>query len=182
MDSICILKPKVTREEALAALDCRGMTHLLWRVTLGRLRRIAQVFVPFRVYQVNVENAGRVSTHFFGLDAVSGDLDLYDFWRPPLPDEVVLVATRNHPEPCLDHEKARAVVLEKVRRSLFLAGAFRLRHVEISVHGVVSELHVPYWVGFYGSDKLVRLRIIDALRHRPEGAKLRHLLSAWLAA
>jgi hypothetical protein len=44
-----------------------------------------------------------------------------------------------------------------------------------------DELHIPYWIGFRGSDDRVRISVIDAVRRRPEGAKVRRLVEEWLA-
>jgi hypothetical protein len=43
------------------------------------------------------------------------------------------------------------------------------------------ELHVPYWLGFYGN-KVARCRAMDAVRRRIEGAKATALFESWIAA
>src|SRR5207249_3904687 len=44
------------------------------------------------------------------------------------------------------------------------------------------ELHMPYWLGLYGSDKALRCRVLDAVRRRMEGAKANAFFEHWLAA
>jgi len=43
------------------------------------------------------------------------------------------------------------------------------------------ELHVPYWLGFYGN-AAARCRVLNAVRRRMEGAKASALFESWLAA
>jgi hypothetical protein len=56
-----------------------------------------------------------------------------------------------------------------------------MRDLQLSATTLSDELHIPYWIGFRGSDDRVRLSVIDAVRRRPEGAKVRRLVEAWLA-
>ncbi len=49
---------------------------LVRRLAMGRLRAVADVYLPFRLHRVEVVNCGIRQTRFFGLDAVRGDLDL----------------------------------------------------------------------------------------------------------
>jgi len=44
----------------------------------------------------------------------------------------------------------------------------------------VTSLHIPYWLGFRGSNNHVRIAVIDAIRRRFEGAKMRRLVETWL--
>jgi hypothetical protein len=45
---------------------------------------------------------------------------------------------------------------------------------------VPLDLHVPYWIGLYGTTAVRRLRVLDAVRRRFEGGKARALFEAWL--
>jgi hypothetical protein len=47
---------------------------------------------------------------------------------------------------------------------------------------VAGEIYVPYWVGFRGRGSRARLAVIDAVRRKPEGAKVRQLLRTWLTS
>jgi hypothetical protein len=52
----------------------------------------------------------------------------------------------------------------------------------MSAEPVAGEIYVPYWVGFRGRGVRARLAVIDAVRRKPEGAKVRQLLRAWLTS
>ena len=61
---------------------------------------------------------------------------------------------------------------------------YRLRAPQILVQHEPMDLHVPYFLGFYGSgdgESIARLRVLDAVRRRFEGAKARTLFEGWLA-
>lgn len=180
MTAICSLKPNVTREQAVKAFMPRGPVGLLRQLVLGRLRSVAQVYLPLRLYKVEIVNRGRAESRIFGLDAISGSLDLYGFDCLPGPAETVRVETRNYPAPALDEALGRNVVVNKVRHLLFLGGFFRIRDLRISAEQLPLDLHVPYWVGFYGAGERVRFAVMDAVRRRREGAKVREVLHRWL--
>src|SRR5207253_6068746 len=57
------------------------------------------------------------------------------------------------------------------RSMIFQKGFFRIRDLRICAEPVPLDLHVPYWIGFYDAGKSVRLRVLDAVRRRFEGAK-----------
>ncbi len=90
--------------------------------------------------------------------------------------------TRNRPLPTLEEARGREILVEKVQRLLFAEGFFRIRELTLFAEPRSLEFHVPYWVGIYGEDERLRLAVIDAVRRRAEGAKVRHLLSHWLLA
>jgi hypothetical protein len=171
------LKPNVTRSEAVAALE--GSWARRW-LPGGRLRSVAEAYVPFRLYEVEVENKAGADRWWFGLDAVTGTLDLYGFDTPPAKDELVLVQTRNRLEAVLDDRPAREALEDKVRRLLFQGGFFRARRPTVRAIRAAGEVHVPYWIGFYPAGDRVRLRVLDAVRRRFEGAKARVLFESWL--
>jgi hypothetical protein len=92
-----------------------------------------------------------------------------------------VLETRNCPPAQLDEARACNLVVEKFRRVLFNHGFFRLGKLHISAAALPGDLHVPYWVGFRGHSSRVHLEIMDAVRRRYEGAKVRKLLESWLA-
>jgi hypothetical protein len=170
-----------------------GPSRVLRRVANGPLRRVAPLYVPFRAYAVNIRNGHRDDTQFFAVDAVTGALDLYRFSELPTPDDLVVVETRNRVAPALDDAATRDRVTEKVRRALYQTGFFRLRSLHIDPHAVaLPDIHVPYWVGFFarsggpgppaGARDRVGLAVIDAVRRRSEGSRVRDLVRGWLAS
>src|SRR6516225_4391586 len=69
---IRILKPNVTQEEALSAFSSAGASALYWRIRSGRLRRIADVYVPYFLFYVK---STAMPPRLFAIDAVDGSLD-----------------------------------------------------------------------------------------------------------
>ena len=176
------LRPKVTREEAVRAFLGPGPSALYWRLRRGSLQRIADAYLPFRIYRVRYHSAGRPHTHLFALDAVDGSLDLFEFAAPPAESETISVTTRNHPGASLPESRGEELVKEKVLRMIFQQGFFKLRGMRLEAERVPGEIHLPYWLGFYGSPDHLRCRVLDAVRRRIEGARATALFEQWLAA
>jgi hypothetical protein len=175
------LKPNVTRQEALRKFSGAGLSTLYWRVRTGPLRRLADAYVPYRLYRVQY-NIGRAAhTSLFAMDAVKGSLDLFTFPRVPSERDLVSVHTRNHIAPSLQHPSAEVLLRQKVLRVIFQQGFFKLRDLNVDIALEPLELHIPYWLGFYGHASL-RCRAMDAVRRRIEGAKASAFFEAWLAA
>jgi hypothetical protein len=183
MTRVHSLRANVSRADAVALLQHRGVSGLLTRVARGPLRRLAPLYVPFRIYAVTIRNGGQEDVQFFAVDAVNGALDLYRFGALPEPDELLIIETRNCMDAALDESGTRQVVIDKVRRALYQTGFFRLRSLNIDAHPApLPDVHVPYWVGFFGRRERARLAVVDAVRRRPEGARVRDLVQRWLAA
>jgi hypothetical protein len=183
MTRVHSLRPNVTAHEAVTLLQGAGASRLLRRVANGPLRRVAPLYVPFRAYAVSIRNGHWDDTQFFAVDAVTGALDLYRFSELPSPDDLVVVETRNRVTPTLDDAATRDRVIEKVRRALYQTGFFRLRSLRLDAHAVaLPDVHVPYWVGFFGARDRVGLAVIDAVRRRSEGSRVRDLVRGWLAS
>ena len=182
MASIQSLKPNVTRAEAIDTLQ-GGMASLRRWFGPGALRSVAEVYVPFRLYEVEIANGPRRQRTFFALDAVSGTLDLYHFEHRPAAGELIEVETRNRPQPTLEDAQAVSMLEDKLRRLMFQRGFFRVRDdVHFRAARAPLDLHVPYWIGLYAAGENVRLRVLDAVRRRFEGAKARALFETWLAS
>lgn len=181
MATIRSLRPSVTEAEAVARFR-GGLGALLPWLGGGSLRSLAAVYVPFRLYEVEIADGRRRQTSWFALDAVSGALDLYVFERAPGGDELVDVEARNRPEPRLDEARSLSLLEDKLRRVVFHTGFFRVRDLRFRAERSPLDLHVPYWVGFYGSGVVRRLRVMDAARRRFEGGKARALFEDWLLA
>jgi hypothetical protein len=175
------LKPNVTQQEALRKFSGAGLSALYWRVRSGPLRRLADVYVPYRLYRVQY-NIGRAAhSSLFAMDAVNGSLDLFTFPRVPEAPDLISIYTRNYIVPSLKNASAEALLRQKVLRVIFQQGFFKLRDLKLEIALESLELHVPYWLGFYGNAS-VRCRALDAVRRRVEGAKASAFFEAWLTA
>jgi hypothetical protein len=179
MPRIRSLRSNVSRDQALEYL-AGGMMGALRGVLQGPVRSVADFYIPFTLFKITITNAGSREDEILGLDSVSGSLDLYHF--PHIPDaaELISVDTRNCPQPLLDPERAREVLTEKVRRILFQRGFFRMRELRIQAEPLAGELCVPYWVAFRGRGMSARISVLDAVRRKREGAKVKQLLETWL--
>ena len=181
MARIRSLKPNVSREEAMRQFSS-GMTAWLRETVLGPLRSVADFYIPFRLFQIEIVNSGKRDQRVFGLDAVNGSLDLYHFDQLPGPGEVVHLETRNCAQPLLDDAEAEKIMITRVQRLLFSTGFFRVRDLRIAAEPVAGEIYIPYWVGFRGRGVRPSFAVIDAVRRKPEGAKVKQLLQAWLTS
>lgn len=180
--SIRIFKPSVPQDEAVRAFRSAGLSSVYWRFRRGPLRRIADAYVPFLLYRVRYQMNHTVSTRIFALDAVHGSLDLFEFPRVPGEDELSIVETRNRMSPRLDSCAAKQLLRTNVLRFLFQQGFFRLRTVGLEIERIHLELHMPYWLAFYGRGESATVRVMDAVRRRIEGAKAASFFKEWLAA
>lgn len=178
--TIQALKPAVRREDAVELFRGCGIQSCLRRLGAGRLHSLADAYVPFSVYRVEIVNGAKRETHCFALDAVKGTLDPYAFPRVPEPQEMVPVETRNRALPVLDPFRARELLTEKVRRMLFQRGFFRIRDLSIRAQPISLDLHIPYWIGFYDAGGSVHLRVLDAVRGTFEGGKAQAFFHDWL--
>ena len=118
----------------------------------------------------------------FALDAVDGSLDLLEFQAAPQGDELVAVQTRNCLTTSLAEERALEVLRDKVLRIAFQQGFFKMRDASLEIETRPGEIHLPYWLGFYGANSALRCRVMDAVRRRLEGAKASAFFEQWLAA
>jgi hypothetical protein len=176
------LRPNVTREQAIQAFTAGGLASVYWKLRIGSLQRIADAYIPFRIYKVRYSAGGGRHTHHFALDAVDGSLDLFEFANPPGGAETVVVATRNHPPPALAQQLSENLLRDKVLRLIFQRGFFKVSNVQLETEQLPGEIHLPYWLGFYGTPEDVRCRVMDAVRRRIEGARASALFEHWLAA
>jgi hypothetical protein len=174
------LKPNVTRDEAVAALNPRSFLGVTKTLVAGPLRTIATVYVPFRMFRATIRNGKRQEQRLLAIEAVRGSLDLYGFERAPAPAELVRVETRNFIPSQLAAEPAAELLKEKLRRMVFRGGFFRVRDLSIETSSIGPEVHVPYWVGFRGHGHRAHLTVLDAVRRRTEGDKARDLFRGWL--
>jgi hypothetical protein len=179
--TIQVLRANVSQEDALRAFSARGTALLFWNLRSGSLQRIADVYVPFRVYRARYEMNRSIQDRLFALDAVSGSLDLFSFPHLPSGDQLQSLETRNSLPAALTEAESARIVRDKVLRVIFLQGFFKLRGSQVEILRQPLEFHVPYWLGFYGGRRTVRCRVMDAVRRRVEGAKASAFFEQWLA-
>jgi hypothetical protein len=176
---IRVLKPNVTQEEALHAFSAAGLSGLYWRIRSGPLQRVADVYVPYFLFRVK---CGNMPQRLLAMDAVDGSLDLFEFPRVPQDGEFQISRDRNRLKAALSEEQAAELLRDKALRIIFQQGFFSLRDAHLEISHVPCELHLPYWLGFYGRETSVRCRVMDAVRRRIEGAKASAFFEHWLAA
>lgn len=179
---IRVYKPNVSQDEAVRAFQPAGLSSVYWRFRRGPLRRVADAYVPFWPYRVRYQMNGIVSTRIFALDAVHGLLDPFEFPRPPRQEEMSIIETRNRMPALLDAGAAEELLRTSVLRLLFLQGFFKLRTVSLEIERIPLELHMPYWLAFYGRSESAAIRVMDAVRRRIEGAKAASFFKEWLTA
>src|SRR5256884_8059915 len=124
MPRIRSLRPNVSRDAAVGDFSYAAL-HSLRALVLGPLRSVADFYIPFQLFQVEISNRGKIDQRVFGLDAVSGSLDLYHFEQLPGPAEVVFLETRNCLPANPDEQRSQEILLGKVRRLIFSTGFFR---------------------------------------------------------
>jgi hypothetical protein len=180
MAQIRSLKPNVTLQEAVHQFSRGGLLGYTRQVAYGPLRSIADFYIPFRIFTVEVLNRGKCDLYTLGLDMATGSLHPYAFEQLPASSELLNMETRNCIPSSVAEVEARDLIIAKVRRILFSAGFFRIRNLRISAQVVPGEIHIPYWAGFRGQGTRAHVAIMDAVRRRMEGGKVRHLLRNWL--
>ena len=137
--------------------------------------------MPYRVYRVSYEVRGAKYNRIFALDAVEGSLDMFAFPQVPGEEDLVTLDTRNGLTSSLDSSRAAALLYEKVLRVIFQQGFFKLSEPKLQLSLEPPDVHIPYWLAFYGRHVL-RCRVLDAVRRRIEGAKASAFFEQWLAA
>ena len=179
MESIRSLRPNVSREQAVELFSRPGILGAPREAFSGPLRSISDFYIPFRVFRLGILNGHRREAHILAVDSVTGTLMPYLFREVPSGADVIEIETRNHVSPALAVESARRVAETRSQRMLFASGFFRVRELKISSE-LAEEVHVPYWVGFRGRGNEARFSVMDAVRRRTEGAKVRQILRNWL--
>lgn len=166
----------------MRAFTAPGAASLYWKFRRGPLQRIADAYIPFRLYRVSYNIGGASHSQILAMDAVDGSLDLFQFATPPGETETVVIATRNRPPSELTESRGEDLLREKVLRLIFQHGFFKVRDPGIQMNLLPDILHLPYWLGFYGAGENLHCRAMDAVRRRIEGAKASALFEQWLAA
>jgi hypothetical protein len=178
VSSCRVLAPQITREQAIDAFRPGTIRR---RLGAAPLRSVADVYVPYHLFRVEISERRRQQISYVAVDALRGMLDPYQFEQRPEVTDLVTISSRNRLPAALEVEAASRVVIDVVRRILFQTGVYRLRAPRIAVQHEAIDLHVPYYLGFYGNGSIAHLRVLDAVRGRFEGAKARALFEGWLA-
>jgi hypothetical protein len=173
------LRPNVTRDEALNQFT-GGLRGALTTLSRGSARGLAELYIPYHLFHILISNDGREARSIYAIDAVAGILDPFEF--PQLPDDtqIMSISTRNLLPIRLAPDQAREMLLDKVRRHVFSRGFSRLRDLHFSATPIPDPLYFPYWLCFRGSERNVKIEVLDALRRRIDGAKTRSLVHDWL--
>jgi hypothetical protein len=167
------VKPNISRAQAVAKFYGRFNT-----LRHGRPRIVTDFYIPYRFFRMT-RNDGRPSRDaLIAADAVTGKLDLIQFDRLPEEWRRTTVDTAMVAEERVNEEEAYRQVRESMARSIFMKGFFRLSRVSVEIE-LAARLHIPYWVGVYERNDRAHLEIINALRGRFEGAKLREMVTEW---
>jgi hypothetical protein len=182
MHSLESLRPNAGRDAAIAQLRGRGLVRWLRWAAAGPLRKIADVYVPFHLFRVKIDSNAGSQERLLAIDAVSGAFDLYSFDKIPGSDQLSRVTTLNRPPATLDTRRAGELLVERLRRMVFRQGFFRIRELHIEAEPVNLQLHVPYWVGFSGFGEDAHIAVMDGVRRRMEGGKVRRFFREWLSA
>jgi len=174
------LQREMSHAEALRKLCPSGPLSGLRSWINGPLRGTSEIYIPYRLYKVMVDDRGIKSARYFAVDAATGTLDPYEFDNPPDPHSRIEIDTRNFHPVRLNEEQTTKVVTEKVRRLLYSRGFFRLANPVITAELMGPEFYIPYWAGFYGDEDNLSLIVLNAVRQTVEGNKVRRLVKTWL--
>lgn len=177
---ISAVRSNLSREAALQKLTPHGLPGLVRGWFTGKLRALADVYVPYRLYEVTVADRGIEKTRYYAIDAATGDLDPYEFQAPPDSEIFVELDIRNSHPVRLEESQTHQLAIEKVRRSMFSGGSFRLRNPVITAHVLHEGFYIPYWAAFFGDEQNLTVAVLNAVRQTMEGSKLRQLLRNWL--
>jgi hypothetical protein len=185
--AILSVRPNVSREDALEILGGSDVSTMFWRIRKGRLQTVADAYVPYRFFRVQMTGRSASLTHIYAIDSVIGSLDPYEFASVPDPQSLARVETRNYMATALTEEQAQSRLRERVLRMIFQRGFFKVRTPDLKLESLATEVYLPYWLGFYGhgrnrQNEQLRCRVIDAVRRRVEGAKARAFFESWIAA
>lgn len=178
--SMRVLRPNVSREQAVIAFNSSGLRRLRWIHDFRPLRSIADLYIPFRLYRVSIQRGNTLDTRWMALDLIFGGLDPFTFDSVPSANDIEVIADRNRPLPRLEDSAARRILTTKIQRVLFQTGFFRMRNLDIGLDPAIEELHMPYWVGFFGAKEQASIQILDATRRVMEGGKFRRFIYEWL--
>ena len=146
----------------------------------GRLRLVMDFYVPFRLYRMAVGNGKHMREILMAADTVTGALDPYQFPEAPASQEWIGIESTRHAPILLDEMGTLKSLKERMKREAFQKGFFKLDELKLNGE-LVSDFYLPYWVGIYERNEKAGLEVIDAIRGRFEGAKLREIVTGWFS-
>ena len=174
---------RVTRNQAVDRLDGatpHGLGRFTRRAWLGPLRSLADVYVPFRLYNVEAKSGKHGDRHLIAVDCVDGTLDPCRFDRIPNDSEITRIETRNALAPKLEETNTREIASQHIRREVYRTGFLSATPIQLRAELPALEFYLPFWIGFFGHGEVARLRVLDALNRRFHGAKARAFFEAWI--
>jgi hypothetical protein len=166
----------MSREQLFRTVLPRSFAGRL-RTIISPVRGVAEVFIPFHLFHVTITNARRSEARQLAIDAMTHGLDLYELNVEELVK--MPLSARNMISASGSLDRAQHALIERVRRMVFRKGFFSVRDLTIEAT-LVSTFYVPYWVVMVGGEHDLNLRVFDAVRCRPEGAKVRSVVRQWL--
>lgn len=177
---ISILKSNMSSDQAIRKLMPPGLRGVLRRCWNGNVLGLADVYIPYRLYKVTMDDRRLQTTRYYAVDAATGALDAYEFQVPPPDQMFVEVATRNCHPVRLDEIRTRQLAVHRVRRSVFSKGMFRLSDPVFAAELLRRDFYIPYWLGFYGERQNLKVVVLNAVRQTYEGSKVCRLVENWL--
>jgi hypothetical protein len=144
----------------------------------GRLRAVVDFYVPYHLFRVIFHDERAATDSLLAFDAVIGNLDPYQFDRLPEEDLRMRIHTAMTAAVRISEQDARKTFDERMMRSALMKGLYKLGRVKVEGE-LIETLYMPYWIGAYERRDRVRLEVIDAVRGRFEGAKMRDLVTEW---
>jgi hypothetical protein len=178
--TICSLRHETDATIALRKLASPAIGGLLQRWWSGPLRGVAEIYIPYRLYRVSVEDRRSRRVQHYALDSASGTLDPYQFAALPESQEWTEVEAPNCHPVKVEERRTRELAIETVRRRVFSRGFYRMTAPRFTAELIHPEFYLPYWVGFYGDDRNLSLKVMNAIRQTMEGSRVCHLLKTWL--
>ncbi len=170
---ITSLKPNITRERATGM--CQSP---LRELRYGSLKLMLDFYLPYHLFRVETESGRKTSELWLAIDAVTGRLDPYRFDDLPVDSQLMQIETARFAPAQLSEQEAINQLEEKMMRMSFMRGFFKLSRWRMNGR-MVESFHLPYWMGVYERQGRARLEVIDALRGRFEGTKLREMIAEW---
>lgn len=174
------LRSNITRDSAQRKMSASRGCGLLQRWLHGKLIALAEIYIPYRLYEVTIHDRGAQARRYFAVDAAVGTLDPYEFTAPPESDNSIDLEIRNCHPILLDEQRTQQLAIKAARLSLFSRGFFRLSNPVIAARVFHADIYVPYWIGFFGHEENLSLVVLNAVRQTYEGSKLRRLVREWL--
>lgn len=163
----------MTRQQAAAKLR-----QPLRELRYGRLRLVMDFYVPFQMFRLKLENGKQTRELLMAADMVTGGLDPYQFPEAPAGWELARIDTVRCAPVLLGETGSLKLLEARMKREAFQKGLFKLGELKITGE-LISSFYLPYWIGVYERNEQAGLEVIEALRGRFEGAKLREIVTEW---